>query len=302
MTWWRLQSKLCSVKATGIWRICNGLGIMSYKRKTPLTTAQGNLNGVRYQDEILDVIVRPHFQQFQAERPIFMDDNACPHRIRLVDAYTVQHNIDSLQWTSMSPDLNPIEHVWNAIQKVVNARQPLWPLYKSWTWPCIKSGTRCPNKHVAILFNRWVGSARQSHRLAEDIPTTDAPVTLQWTLWWKLPWAKWYFVMQPLCYHICFHLRISFSGRHRNEFKLFLLSKMGIFSCFVSYALLLNKSFTTVMCWCILFYQSIVVVAMWTSFLRESKFSQFLFPKMLVPSKLQICKTFAQVCTSSFST
>ena len=124
MTWWRLQSKLCSVKATGIWRICNGLGIMSYKRKTPLTTAQGNLNGVRYQDEILDVIVRPHFQQFQAERPIFMDDNACPHRVRLVDAYTVQHNIDSLQWTSMSPDLNPIEHVWNAIQKVVNARQP----------------------------------------------------------------------------------------------------------------------------------------------------------------------------------
>ena len=26
MTWWRLQSRLCSVKATGIWRIFNGLG------------------------------------------------------------------------------------------------------------------------------------------------------------------------------------------------------------------------------------------------------------------------------------
>ena len=61
-------------------------GMMSYQRKTPLTTVHGNLNGTRYQDEILDVVVRPHFQQFQAEQPIFTDDNACPHRARLVDA------------------------------------------------------------------------------------------------------------------------------------------------------------------------------------------------------------------------
>ena len=48
--------------------------------------------------------------------------------------------------------------------------------------------------------------------------------------------------MQPLCYHLCFHLRISFSSRHRNEFKLFCSPKWAFFSCFVSYALLLNKS------------------------------------------------------------
>ena len=42
------------------------------------------------------------------------------------------------------------------------------------------------------------------------------------------------------------------------------------------------------MCWCILLCQSIVVVAMWTSVLRESKFSQFLFPKTVW--YLQNCK------------
>ena len=88
-------------------------GMMSYEH-----------NGTRYRDEILDVTVRPHFQQFQAEQPISMHDNARPHRARLVDAYKVRHNINSLQWPSMSPDLNPIEHAWDALQKAVNARQP----------------------------------------------------------------------------------------------------------------------------------------------------------------------------------
>ena len=68
-------------------------GNISYEHKTPLTTVHGNLNGTNYRDEILDVTVRP--QQFQAEQPIFMDDNA-RQRAHLVDVYKVQHNIDSL--------------------------------------------------------------------------------------------------------------------------------------------------------------------------------------------------------------
>ena len=226
---------------------CNGLGMMSYEGKTPLTIVQGNLSGARYQDEILDVIVRPHFQQFQAERPIFMDDNTCPHRARLVDAYTVRHNIDSLQWTSMSPDLNPIEHVWNAIQKAVNARQPPVTTLQELDMALHQEWNQMPQQTCRNIVQstsrqcQAVPRARGGHTYYQEpiwVPaTTDAPVTLQWTFWWKLPWAKWYFVMQPLCYHICFHLRISFSCRHRNEFKLFFALQNGHFFmfCFICF-------------------------------------------------------------------
>ena len=68
--------------------------------------------------------------------------------------------------------------------------------------------------------------------------------------------------------------------------------KWTFFKCFVSYALLLDTSFTRVMCWCILLCQSIVVVAMWTSFFRKSKFSQFLFPEKFGTLKIANMQSF----------
>ena len=38
---------------------------------------------------------------------IFQDDNATPHRARIIEDYKNHHNIASLLWPSLSPDLNP---------------------------------------------------------------------------------------------------------------------------------------------------------------------------------------------------
>ena len=83
----------------------------------------GTVNARRYRDEILEPYVRlfrgavgPHF--------IFMDDNARPHRAHLVDDYLEREDIQRMAWPALSPDMNPIEHAWDALGRRVAARQP----------------------------------------------------------------------------------------------------------------------------------------------------------------------------------
>jgi hypothetical protein len=44
---------------------------------------------------------------------MFMDDNARPHRARIVQHFLQQEAVQTIPWPAMSPDMNPIEHVWD---------------------------------------------------------------------------------------------------------------------------------------------------------------------------------------------
>ena len=51
-----------------------------------------------------------------------MHDNARPHTARVTRQYLLDETIEVMEWPARSPDLNPIEHVWDMISRRIASR------------------------------------------------------------------------------------------------------------------------------------------------------------------------------------
>lgn len=85
---------------------------------------KGYLTGLKYRDDILHPAVRT-IAGVVWEEFIFIDENARSHRDRIVNEYLENETIQRMDWLSLSPDLNPIEHAWDILQQNISARPTL---------------------------------------------------------------------------------------------------------------------------------------------------------------------------------
>jgi len=93
--------------------------------KLDLITVRGNVNGQIYRQNILEASVVPHFDNHPLNtRHVFVDDNARPHTARIMTDYLRDESITTLPRPTRSPDLNPIEPIWDIIGRRVKARTP----------------------------------------------------------------------------------------------------------------------------------------------------------------------------------
>ncbi len=85
-----------------------------FNSKTLLIFVQGNLTGIRYHDEILQPVVVPYVPQHDLT---LQQDNAGPHTARVSQDFLQQERIEVLTWPPFSPDLSPIEHLWDQLDR-----------------------------------------------------------------------------------------------------------------------------------------------------------------------------------------
>ena len=128
-------------------------GIMG-GQKTRLIVLRGNLNAQRYINNVLNAEAIPFLRRNAPA--VFQHDNARPHTARITRAHLAASNVNVMQWPAMSPDMNPIEHIWDVLGRNVrsiHAPQNIQQL----TNALIIEWDNLPNR----LVQRYVNSMRR---------------------------------------------------------------------------------------------------------------------------------------------
>lgn len=130
-------------------------GGIHYGGRTELTILRQNVNAEYYR-HILDTEMVPYARRHFGRNFLLQHDNAPAHRARRVQEYLQEEEIEQLPWPAFSPDLNPIEHAWDALDRGVRKR-PIQP-------------TNLRELEDALV-QEWVAlSQRDLNKLIESVP------------------------------------------------------------------------------------------------------------------------------------
>ncbi|UYV82321.1 hypothetical protein LAZ67_21001699 [Cordylochernes scorpioides] len=106
-------------------------GAIAYDSRSPLLRIQGTMTAQRYVDDVLRPVTLPYLQG--VPNALYQQNNARPHTARI--SQQVLQDVQMLPWPPYSPDLSPIEHVWDIIGRRLHAfAQPrsedeLWQMF-----------------------------------------------------------------------------------------------------------------------------------------------------------------------------
>ena len=102
----------------GLW------GRISKFHKTRLIVFDRNVNANTYIQNALQPAVVPFMRQHFRSRGQIKQDNAPAHNAMLTTNFLQRNNINVMNWPAKSPDMSPIENLWDELGSRVYQRRP----------------------------------------------------------------------------------------------------------------------------------------------------------------------------------
>ena len=82
---------------------------------TSLYVIHGSLTSLHYMDKIMRHPFIPSALQATRQGVTSQDNNATPHRARVITDFPQHQGIPRMDWPTRSPDFAPIQHVWDVL-------------------------------------------------------------------------------------------------------------------------------------------------------------------------------------------
>ncbi|KAA5587389.1 hypothetical protein F3H15_36910 [Pseudomonas aeruginosa] len=124
---------------------------ISFDGKTELVFVPGGgRGGGLTSDRYISNILLEHvltYAGYIGDHVLLMQDNARCHTARVTTVYLEEVGIATLDWPALSPDLTPIEHVWNEPKRKVRSRT---------------SAPSCLNELKSALIEEWESIPQKS--------------------------------------------------------------------------------------------------------------------------------------------
>ena len=89
-----------------------------------LVFIDGNMTGEMYRDILQKNLFESAKKLHLGKRWVMQQDNDPKHRAHVVTHWLNQKGVERLDWPSSSPDLNPIEHMWDEVERRMKKESP----------------------------------------------------------------------------------------------------------------------------------------------------------------------------------